>query len=441
MSQNDDPFAAFGNDRTVIKPSAGRPQGQPGQPGMQSPAGMPSPMAAPPSREAPLAMDALTASASLNPLVSVAMPLLSAAPRIRHSAQHPNPAGLKQALAEGLQAFEAQARQQGLPNEQIIAARYILCTLLDESASSTPWGGGGAWGAHSLLVQFHNESWGGEKIFQLLGKLAENVPGNRNLLELLYVVLAFGFEGRYRVIDNGRAQLDGVRQRLAQMLRGDAAPDPALSPRWQGVQVTGKLRSGWPLWVIASALGLGLLLIYLAFRFAINSASDQAFTALRSFDVKTAALPPPPAAAPRLSTSLAAEIRDGLLQVRDLADRSVVIIRGDGLFDPGSADLKRGLEPLVKRIGEALNQHPGQVLVNGFTDSQPIRSVRFESNWHLSQARAESFRRALLDYVPGTRIRAEGRADADPVAPNTTPEGRAQNRRVELTLFVSAGQQ
>ena len=75
-----------------------------------------------------------------------------------------------------------------------------------------------AQGVHSLLVQFHNEGWGGEKVFQLMSKLAENIPGNRALLELMYVVLALGFEGRYRVLDNGRMQLDSVRQRLAQML-------------------------------------------------------------------------------------------------------------------------------------------------------------------------------------------------------------------------------
>ena len=66
---------------------------------------------------------------------------------------------------------------------------------------------------------FHNETWGGEKVFQLMSKLAENIPANRNLLELLYVVLAFGFEGRYRVLNDGKAQLESVRVRLSQMLR------------------------------------------------------------------------------------------------------------------------------------------------------------------------------------------------------------------------------
>src|SRR5690349_953220 len=94
--RDDDPFAAFGSDRTVIKPGAGRPRPA-GAQGVPT-AGVPPGGANPPrneaaSKEAPLALDALMTS-SLNPLVSAASPLLSAAPRIRAMTQHANPAGL-----------------------------------------------------------------------------------------------------------------------------------------------------------------------------------------------------------------------------------------------------------------------------------------------------------------------------------------------------------
>lgn len=451
---NDDPFAAFGGDRTVIKPSAGRAAGTAagaagsgGAPGGGFGGGAGGGMASSPSpgREAPLAIDALM-SASLNPLVSAAMPLLTAAPRIRHTAQHPNPAGLKEALAEGIRKFEAHARAQGVPNEQVIAGRYILCTLLDESAASTPWGGSGVWSAQSLLVQFHNETWGGEKVFQLMAKLAENVSTNRHLLELMYVVLAFGFEGRYRVIDNGRSQLDSVRSRLAQMLQQGSSPDPALSPRWEGVKAeAGGLRAGVPVWVAACVAGVLLLAVYLGLRFSINGASDPVFAQLRSFDVKTAvaaapAPPPAPAAPPppRLATFLKADIDAGLVQVRDGADRSVVIIKGDGFFEPGSAQVSAQVMPLLGRIADALQAVKGPVLVTGHTDNQPIRSLRFPSNWHLSQERAASVRTILAERVEPSRLRAEGRADAEAVDDNATPAGRARNRRVEVTLFVQA---
>jgi type VI secretion system protein ImpK len=76
------------------------------------------------------------------------------------------------------------------------------------------------------------------------------------------------------------------------------------------------------------------------------------------------------------------------------------------------------------------------VLVTGHTDNQPIRSVRYPSNWHLSQERAGSVKALLAGVIKPERLRAEGRADAEPVESNATPAGRARNRRVEITLFV-----
>ncbi|QHJ00970.1 DotU family type VI secretion system protein [Xylophilus rhododendri] len=441
-----DPFAAFNSDRTIIKPSAGRPRAD--APAGNAPAGGGGGGAAapqmPPSRDAPLPMDALMAT-NLNPLVAAAAPLLAAAPRVRTTARHPNPAGLKEALAEGVRKFESQARAQGLPNEQVIAARYILCTLLDESAASTPWGGSGAWSAQSLLVQFHNETWGGEKVFQLMSKLAENVEANRNLLELLYVVLAFGFEGRYRVIDNGRAQLDSVRERLMQLLRkGKPAPDKALSPRWQGepAAVT-QLGTGLPIWVLATLAALVLAGILMVLRFSLGDRAEPVFATLAGLEAKAAVVsaaspppPPPPAPSPRLATFLQPEVAAGLVQVQDFADRSVVTIKGDGFFEPGSAVIAPAVRTLLPRIAQALSDTPGQVLITGHTDNQPIRTLRYPSNWHLSQDRADAVKTELAKTVKPERLRAEGRADSESVSDNGSPAGRAKNRRVEVTLFV-----
>lgn len=448
MTQDDknDPFAAFNADKTVIKPSAGRAPARPVAEPQGAAAGATAPAAAPASsRDAPLALDALSAS-GLNPLVAAAMPLLSAAPSIRATARHPNPAGLREALAEGLRKFESQARAQGLPNEQVVAARYILCTLLDEAAASTPWGGSGAWSAQSLLVQFHNETWGGEKVFQLMSKLAENVAGNRNLLELLYVALAFGFEGRYKVIENGRAQLDSVRERLAQLLKQQRGSyEKALSPRWQGQPASGaRLRDGIPLWVIASVTGLLLALAFIGLRFQLNDLAHNSFATLQALDAKAAQVaaatppppPPPPAPSPRLGQLLQPEIQASLVQVQDLADRSIVTIKGDGFFEPGSATISSAVRPLLPRIAQAMADIPGQVLITGHTDNQPIRTVRYPSNWHLSQDRADAVKAELAKTLKPERLRAEGRADAESVADNSSAAGRSKNRRVELTLFV-----
>jgi len=202
------------------------------------------------------------------------------------------------------------------------------------------------------------------------------------------------------------------------------------------------LRDGIPVWVIAAAGAVLLMLVFVALRFAINSRSEPSFDALQALDVKAATAtptpPPPPAAAPRLAGFLKPDIDAGLVEVRDLADRSVIIIRGDGFFEPGSADIADRVRPLLGRIADALNQVPGPVLVTGHTDSQPLaRSARFPSNWHLSEERARSVRDLLVSrQVAADRIRAEGRADADPLVANDTPGNRALNRRVEVTLIA-----
>ena len=139
---------------------------------------------------------------------------------------------------------------------------------------------------------------------------------------------------------------------------------------------------------------------------------------------------------PRLATFLKPDIDAGLVQVRDGPDRSVIIVKGDGFFAPASADVEDKVRPLLGRIRAALAGVPGRVLITGHTDSQPIRSARFPSNWHLSQARADAVKALLAPDVKPERMHAEGRADSEPVVGNATPAERAQNRRVEITLFV-----
>ena len=457
MSDNDpkpDPFAAFEADRTVIKPSAGRAgrsaaaaPAPGGAAGAAAAAGVAS--AAPVDAAAPDLAGAFGASRTgLNPLVQAAAPLLSAAPRLRATVRHANPAALRASLVDAVQRFETAARGQGLPNDQVVAARYVLCTLLDESAASTPWGGNGAWSAQSLLVHFHNEGWGGEKVFQLLSRLAESPQQHRNLLELVYAALSLGFEGRYRVLDNGKAQLDNLRERLANKLRELAGPvDRSLSLQWVGAPAARvRLTDGLPLWVIGALLALLLLGLFLVLRLTLNAQTDSSFAALQALDVKAVAgaspapapLPVQVPAAPRLATLLKSDIDARLLEVRDLADRSVVTLRGDGLFDPGSAEVSDKSQDLFARIGKALQQLPGPVLVVGHTDNQPIRSLRFPSNWHLSKDRAASVKALLGRVLKPERISAEGRAESEPVADNGSAEGRSRNRRVEITLLAAA---
>lgn len=428
-----DPFGDIDDaQRTFIRPNPG---------GRGAAAPRPTPPAS--ESDSPTAGDAAPPERGLNPLVALANRLLLLVPQLRNTRHVEDPAAMRDSLAQSIRDFAAAATTRGIASERVMAARYVLCTMIDEAASETPWGGGGVWAQHSLLARFHNETEGGEKAFQLMARLAEKPDVNRDLLELIWCVLTLGFEGRYRVIENGRAQLEAVRDKLAQILRQQRGDHPAaFAQHWQAGAVARKPAHDWLPLAATAALAFALLIgAYLAFALSLSTRTDAVFSRINTLRLTPPVVALPTAApAPRLAQYLQPDIKAGLVAVRDEVDRSVVTIRGDGAFAPGSASVLPDREAVIGRIADALAQVRGNVLVTGHTDDQAIaRSARFPTNWHLSQARAETVRDLLVTHrVAADRVRAEGRADAEPVADNRTPANRSLNRRVEITLFVGA---
>jgi type VI secretion system protein ImpK len=379
----------------------------------------------------------------LNPLLRAANPLLELAVPLRQLPTHPNVEELRTQLMQMVRTFETQGRAAGYDDEKLGASRYCLCTFLDEAIASTPWGAG-LWASRSLLVTFHNEASGGERFFLILQRLAQNPAANVDVLELLYVMLALGFEGRYRLIDGGRTQLDSVRERLEQMIRNQrGAFEHDLSPHWQPVDAERKpLLQLVPLWVAGALACVVLVVAHLVLSFRLNDASDRVFDAMHAVRVApapvlAAKIAAAPKLAPKLSQFLAPEVAQGLVHVTEMPDRTIVTLNGDDLFASASAELNSKYLPLIQRIGDALKTVPGDVVVTGHTDNQRLISARFPSNWHLSQARAEQVK-DMLAARTGTpaRFTAEGRGDTEPVAPNDTPANRARNRRVEITILA-----
>ena len=395
--------------------------------------------------EAQLAADLPEVLSGTNPLAVAANPLLNLIPQIRVMPHHPDPAQLRNYLVEQINLFERRARESNVSPETIIAARYALCTALDETAAKTPWGGGGQWSCHSLLVTFHNETWGGEKFYQVLARLVQDPKKHFDLIELMAVCIALGFEGRFGVVDNGRSQLDTLRRRLVEILDGARGEySKALSLHWRGAEADGKSKWGFlPLWITVGAILALLTGIFLLYYFLIADKSSGAFSAINAIrPPKSQALKPQPAPVARLAKFLEPEIREGLVTVNDEADKSVIILRGDGMFDSGSIDVKPRFLAVIQRVSDALNAVPGAVQVAGHTDNVPIRGMRrFPSNFELSQARAEVVR-SMIDarLAARNRTRAQGQADSLPIESNATPEGRSRNRRVEVTLLVPPGE-
>jgi chemotaxis protein MotB len=132
-----------------------------------------------------------------------------------------------------------------------------------------------------------------------------------------------------------------------------------------------------------------------------------------------------------------AMIASGKLKVKIVRGRMVVELSENILFDSGRADLKtEGQQALteVAQVLSGINDRDFQIA--GHTDNVPIKSAKFPSNWHLSTARALTVTTYLAEHgVPVTRLSAAGYAETQPAAENDTPEGRQQNRRIEIVLM------
>lgn len=251
------PPASAGVDRTILIPT----------PGTRVVA---STVALTPAMQAQFATpEPIQLRRGLNPLVNAATTLLTVAIKLRNTASHDNVVELHRRLTDEIKAFDVKAQRAGASPENVISARYLLCTVVDEIILNTPWGARSGWSQHSLLSLFHHETFGGEKCFVILQRMQENPARHLDTLELYYLCLSLGFEGKYRLVRRGHDHLDQIRDGLYQTIenhRGQVQKD--LSPNWRGV---GNSRSGMmdylPLWVIASCLLAVLVLSYSGFRY------------------------------------------------------------------------------------------------------------------------------------------------------------------------------
>src|SRR6266513_4365512 len=437
----DDPFAP--SDATILRPRPGRRAAAGPQPGAAAAPGAAPPLPLPPASPAypmgsgPGIGDFIAAGA--NPIVQSAVPLLVLAGRLRGQIANADLESLRRQCVQEVRAFEERTRQAGVPAEDVLAARYALCTVIDDAVHNTPWGAQSAWSSQSLLVTFHREASGGEKFFQILDRLLSEPQRYVALLELLYVCLAIGFEGRYRLDERGASRLTEIRQdlyRRIERLRGNIESE--LSPRWKGVEDRrNAVMRLVPLWVVAVACAALLVGAYIFFNARLSDRAGPLNAALANAGVDRLNAATPmriDAPASGFAQLLAPEIGQGLVRVDEQGQRTVITISAPDLFASGSARVNPRSETLIHRIGTAANGVPGRIVVTGHTDDQPVRSFQFHDNYELSRARAQQVVQLLKhDVTDAGRLDSAGQGDSAPrYTPADLPENRARNRRVEI---------
>ncbi|TCT02466.1 type VI secretion system protein TssL, long form [Aquabacter spiritensis] len=396
-----------------------------------------------------------------NPGLALAAPIFDTL--VRAQAETAVDAGaLRMQMLEDLRTFEAQAIGRGLSHNHTRLILYALAATADDCILHTAWGRESDWSSKTLISALFQETWGGERFFALLQQMMAGPHAVVREIEFFYYCLLFGFEGKYRLASNGSRELVRLKEEIYQFLRSvKGGVKREMAPSWRGLSAEGSGPRDMRLLLIGAAAGCFVLVLafsayYVILRreAALAAAQVQNLTAEPILAPRPPPPPPPepvrvvpqatrPAAEPvkpqqtpfqAISAFLEPEQKAGQLAVLD-QNGNVVIRTTMELFASASTTLRPPYDQVTRKVGEALAKYPGPVKVFGYTDNLPIRTATFPNNLVLSAARASAVAKILED-VMGTkgRVTAEGRGDADPIADNATPEGRQQNRRVEIVL-------
>ena len=139
----------------------------------------------------------------------------------------------------------------------------------------------------------------------------------------------------------------------------------------------------------------------------------------------------------QLAAMLAPQIHSQAVALRLGRDGLVISLRETGFYDSGSALPHPSSQGTLDRLAMRLRATPYDLRIEGHTDNVPIHTAQFASNWELSTARATELAKIFITQyglAPG-RLSAAGFAEYHPVASNDTPDGRSQNRRVDIIVL------
>ena len=410
-----------------------------------------------PGAESPLPSAAPDAQAALlNPLVRTATPLLALMARLPALPPPGNLDGLRHRIIAALRRFQSAARAAGVGADQMRAAHFTLCAAFDDIIAHTGWGRAANWAERGLIQTFHKTIEPERGLTTLLDYMLTEPRRHICELELISLCMALGFEGRYRVQDDGPPAFRLAREQLYRAIAGvRGEPSAELSPEWRPAPAPRKPFTALvPPWVAVSLTGALFAAFYVLLTLSIGSHADRVFQKL------AALLPDRPAAiahyepagaaeattaapgtgqlstrAKRYQTALGSEAAAGMIEVVSEGDLDILRISGVNAFVRGGETLSRPGHQLVERLAVLLDREPGHLLVVGHTDDHPALSIRIPSALALSEARARAVARVLVAHLgEPERVDIEGRADTEPLAPNTGQANRDRNRRVEIML-------
>jgi type VI secretion system protein ImpK len=217
----------------------------------------------------------------VNPLIAAASPLFSLAGYLIEKNKSPalNLAHLSNNLQYEIKVYENNAKLEQYHSDTIIAGRYLICAFLDEIIQEEF----SEWQNFGLLKLFHGEEDKGERFFFMMEKLSQDPEYHIDLLELIFLCLNLGYQGKYKEEDHGTEKLTLISERLFESIRthrGDLKKELHITPLEKPRPPLAKIY--FPLWLIAGFSLALLLTIYSSFSYMLGNSATALYQEISS---------------------------------------------------------------------------------------------------------------------------------------------------------------
>lgn len=217
-----------------------------------------------------------------NPLCDAATPLIGLVIRLRRLDQHDDVPALYQSVSNQITAILEEVSQLNYEPATLKAYSYSLCLLLDEVVMRTAWGKSSTWSARSLLSQFHEETWGGEKFFTVLANMTLEAARYQHALEFMYQCLISGLKGKYGAHLKGDDEIQKIITQLHGLLRPlrGETPKRLTNPLANVAPRNYRIKRTWPLrtpWALAAVV---LVTAYTIYTLRLNALTQEVLASL-----------------------------------------------------------------------------------------------------------------------------------------------------------------
>lgn len=224
-------------------------------------------------------------SSSSNPFIASSTPLFETVLDIVDNEKILNIDNIRDEFISKINNFNEKCVDNKIENMEILVARYILCTFIDEKLNEK-LSNNDNWFNKSLLSMFHNETYGGENFFHLLDKFLKTPAKYINILELMYICLSLGFLGRYRVVNKGEIEINNIKDSLYRQIKIVQGREPMpfykkVEPSQNKFKLFNKI--SYPL--LISSIIILVILIYLLLSYNIYNKNNEISKDIKEIDL------------------------------------------------------------------------------------------------------------------------------------------------------------